>query len=279
MPQEGEEEDKKRPITPPPPPSQSDVMDDDEDDENDGIMVMPNDDAETVNDETDADADADNDNPAAAGTIMPRRNSETATLGSDFQALYQNPQDPSTIMPEPEEPTYAPSPQAMEERLQDYDTQSSMADSSLSDSSASSGFLTGSSNGSISEDDSDAATASILSIATSITSVSSMEGTSLNDIGQNPTRRRRKNSYDSNSSGISFSSSSDLASSDGDFVDPAVHTSIRAYGTGAGKYRKEKNDNGISTHRTTNGDRLCTLVWDCCVYTGVFCCVLLWDSR
>lgn len=205
----------------------------------------------------------------------PRRSSIDATLGSAFREVYRNPQDDSMIPDEqePEEQSHAPSPQVMEERLQDYDTQSSLADSSLSgsDGDDSSGFLSGSSGGSISEDDSDAATGSILSLDTTLTSLSSLAG---EGGGGGKLVGGDEKSIES-----MMSLSLSLASSDDDYMaHQQVHQSIRAYGSNLGQFRKEKQS-GIPMYRSDNQDRCCTLVWDCCVYTGVFCCVLLWDSR
>eukprot|EP00526_Cylindrotheca_closterium_P014837 CAMPEP_0113623230 /NCGR_PEP_ID=MMETSP0017_2-20120614/11943_1 /TAXON_ID=2856 /ORGANISM="Cylindrotheca closterium" /LENGTH=288 /DNA_ID=CAMNT_0000533159 /DNA_START=188 /DNA_END=1054 /DNA_ORIENTATION=+ /assembly_acc=CAM_ASM_000147 len=286
LPSDDEDEDKKkRPITPPPhtdTPASSTRH---------GMTGM------LSEDDDDDDIDDYDDN----NSVMTTPVSESATLGASFRALYQNPQDPS-MSPAPPElplvpPPTAPSPVSMAERLlENYDTQSSLADSSLSESSISSslindlddhhfddedtmdsinscngsGFLSASSNGSVSEDASDAATASLLDDDSTLTSVSSLPS-----IG----RKSKKMAFH-DSVGSLGSMSMSFVSSDDDFLrgEQRVHMSIRAYGKNKKTFRREKKETG-DPPITTNADRFCTLVWDCCVYTGVFCCVLLWDSR
>lgn len=226
--------------------------------------------------------------------LPPRRISDYATLG----AAFSNPQDPSYQPPpdlaeedyddddeEEEEDLYedeytaaAPSPEVMEERLRDYDTQSSVANSSLSGSITTAddddySILSGSSHsGSISEDDSDAATGNFSrGDDSTLSSILSMGGMGMPRNGPLDQSRKSMASWDSSAS---FDSSDD-----GWAQIPEGHMSIRVTSMRKQKrLTREKNTVGISTDRSTHTDMCCTLCWDCCVYTAVFGCVLLFDK-
>lgn len=248
--------------------------------------------------------DDDNDENEVSGvfTTPAHRTAENATLGSSFTSLYQNPQDPND-QPEPQKSSpsekSAPSSEFMEERfqdevmedsslqededesmegrLQDYDTQSSLANSSLSDSittvdDLSSGEYSMSTNSaSISEDDSHAATAaSDRSENSTLSSISfiNLDGSSRRfDMG---TQYSGKSSTGSIS--VSFSDSDDEW-----VIGAGMASSVRKADLKQGKLSREKKSAGFQS--SNNMDYLCTCVWDCCVYTMVFGCVLLFDAK